>query len=519
MHDRLNIPKEEKLMYLQNTIKDKTAKNLIAGLTKSSDHYDEAVKVLKERYDRPLQIHQMHVRCIVEAPPLKDGSGKEIRALHDLVVQHLRALKSIGHEPSQAFITSLLEMKLDSTTMFEWQRHSHEHVPDYQELLDFLNLRAQATEASTEKRRASKPINSMVATATPIDNCISCGLEKHQLYICPKFRSLSQAEKMDLLRSKNCCLNCLRPGHFAKKCKSLNHCKYCKRHHHTLLHTEKEGAATTPSEPAPTDTTSNVSVSHASVSSNILLMTCQVMVETPRGVIKARALLDTGSSASFVTECLAQSLQLRRFSQNARICGIAGIPHSDGKQAITQFLVSSVHHPGLRYNVNAFIVPQITGDQPICMISPDPNWEHLNGLTLADPEYNKSGKIDILLGVGIFVEVIRHGRRSGPQNTPTALNTDFGWVLAGNTGPQANTQLTSSYLTSVVTGDDLLRRFWEVEEKTVANCTLSVEERCALEHFYSHHSRNEEGRFVVPLPKRSMELKLGESRSQAVHRI
>ena len=123
-----------------------------------------------------------------------------------------------------------------------------------------------------------------------------------------------------------------------------------------------------------------------------------------------------------------------------------------------------------------------------------------------------------LEGSIFYLVSVRHGRRSGPQNTPTALNTDFGWVLAGNTGPQANTLLTSSYLTSVVTGDDLLCRFWEVEEKTVANCTLSVEERCALEHFYSHHSRNEEGRFVVPLPKHSMELKLGESRSQAVHR-
>ena len=118
VHDRSTIPKEEKLMYLQNAIKDKTAKSLIAGLTRSSEHYDKAIKCLQERYDRPRQIHRTHVRRIVEATPLKDGTGKEIRALHNLVIQHLRALKSLGHEPSQTFITSLLEMKLDSTTMF-----------------------------------------------------------------------------------------------------------------------------------------------------------------------------------------------------------------------------------------------------------------------------------------------------------------------------------------------------------------------------------------------------------------
>ena len=41
VRDRPSIPKE-KLMYLQNAIKDKSANNsLIAGLTKSCDHYDE----------------------------------------------------------------------------------------------------------------------------------------------------------------------------------------------------------------------------------------------------------------------------------------------------------------------------------------------------------------------------------------------------------------------------------------------------------------------------------------------
>ena len=166
-------------MFLQNAIKDKVAKNLIAGLTKSGDHYDEAVECLQERYDHPRQIHQTHVCHIVEAPFLKDGSGKEICALHDLVVQHLRALKSLGHEPSQAFITSLLEMKFDSTTKFEWRRHSQEYsdVPDYQVLLDFLNLRAQAAEVQSEKKRVSKSVSSLVVNicTTPSDDCIACG--------------------------------------------------------------------------------------------------------------------------------------------------------------------------------------------------------------------------------------------------------------------------------------------------------------------------------------------------------
>lgn len=50
----------------------------------------------------------------------------------------------------------------------------------------------------------------------------------------------------------------------------------------------------------------------------------------------------------------------------------------------------------------------------------------------------------------------------------------------------------------------------------MAHCTLTLEERHVLEHFKSHHFRDEKGRFIVPLPKRLMKTKLGESRSQSV---
>lgn len=134
-----------------------------------------------------------------------------------------------------------------------------------------------------------------------------------------------------------------------KKCKSLHHCKHCHRTHHTLLHVERDNSAGTQT---PTRSTLGESTNlHVSLGSNVLLMTCQVMVETPHGVIKARALLDTGSSVSFVTEHLAQSLHMSRRSQEAKICGISGISHSNGKRAVTQFLVSSTRTSDMRYSI------------------------------------------------------------------------------------------------------------------------------------------------------------------------
>lgn len=112
VHKRTTLSDAEKLVYLRHALKDGSAKNVIEGLSRSGDCYAEAIECLKSRYDRPRLIHQAHVRVIVEAPSLKIGSGKELRHLHDVILQHLRALKAMGYEPSSPFITSIIELKL-----------------------------------------------------------------------------------------------------------------------------------------------------------------------------------------------------------------------------------------------------------------------------------------------------------------------------------------------------------------------------------------------------------------------
>ena len=150
VHDRTSLSDVEKLVYLQHAIKSGEAKGAIEGLSRSGDNYREAIDCLRSRYDRPRLIHRAHVQKIMCAPALKDGNGKELRRLHDVIQQHMRALKAMKHEPSSSFLTSVIELKLDVDTMFEWQKHSQANidVPHYQDLLEFLDLRAQASETT-----------------------------------------------------------------------------------------------------------------------------------------------------------------------------------------------------------------------------------------------------------------------------------------------------------------------------------------------------------------------------------
>ena len=86
----------------------------------------------------------MQVHAIYEVPPLRDGNGYELRHLYDVPAPHLRVLKALDYEPSGPFVTSILELKLDPTNMFEWQRHSQDsrEVPHYYiAQLEFLDHR------------------------------------------------------------------------------------------------------------------------------------------------------------------------------------------------------------------------------------------------------------------------------------------------------------------------------------------------------------------------------------------
>ena len=131
---RKGIDDAEKLTYLRQALKDSPAWHVIGGLLQTAKTYEEAIKYLHERCDRPRLIRQAHVLAIIDAPSLKDGNGGELRRMHDTANLHIRAIKAMDYSPWTS-VTSVWEAKLDQTTMFEWQKHSQ----GSKEMLDYLN--------------------------------------------------------------------------------------------------------------------------------------------------------------------------------------------------------------------------------------------------------------------------------------------------------------------------------------------------------------------------------------------
>ena len=78
--------------------------------------------------------------------------------------------------------------------------------------------------------------------------------------------------------------------------------------------------------------------------------------------------------------------------------------------------------------------------------------------------------------------------------------------------------VTSNHV-AVSSNEDILRKFWEVEESPTDNLEMSPKDRVVVKHFQDTHTHKDSGQFIVPLPKKTQCKPVGKSRSQAVRRF
>ncbi|XP_054257852.1 uncharacterized protein LOC128982839 [Macrosteles quadrilineatus] len=138
-------------------------------------------------------------------------------------------------------------------------------------------------------------------------------------------------------------------------------------------------------------------------------------------------------------------------------------------------------------------------------------------LELADPTFDVPGKIEFLLGADLYPEVIDGGRMPAPKGYPVPYQSSFGYILMGPIDLNSKTQpydqvssIVSNDATIEHSLDDQLRSFCELEEIPVYASVNLEEEKC--EKIYCNAvKRNQEGRYIVPLPFKIEDPKIGES--------
>ena len=88
IHNKNHLSDAEKLAYLKDDLKDGPAECFIQRVAQMTGTYDEAIVCLLNQYDRPHLIHQAHIHAILDVPSLKEGTAKELRHFHDVLLRH-----------------------------------------------------------------------------------------------------------------------------------------------------------------------------------------------------------------------------------------------------------------------------------------------------------------------------------------------------------------------------------------------------------------------------------------------
>ncbi|XP_062541230.1 uncharacterized protein LOC134209266 [Armigeres subalbatus] len=432
--------------------------------------------------------------------------------------------------------------------------------PSFGSLVDFLKKQTRVLDAvSVDQRMFSTTTSSSIskfrptkvsvnsATETKSPNCFACN-EKHWITQCPTFANLGIDKRLQLTNSKRLCSNCLGRNHLARDCPSKYRCRTCSKKHHTLLHPGFPGSGSVPTSISTSATNENVNPSTSSstggasnsgesvsssmalISSNsavgqanshIFLLTVLLNVKDVWGRIhQARALLDSGSQANLMSANLCKLLQLSRRDKKVEITGIG---RSRNRTAYEVSTTISSRTENFSTSMEFLVLEQLTDDQPSYSI-PMREWKPPADMVLADPGFNVSGPIDLVLGTQYFYDfhISDGGRlqtRKFDNTLPVFVNTVFGWVAAGEVTCMEGQSRVSCHIAKVESLDKAIERFWAVEEFTVKTPRSQEEEDCET-HFVNTVSRDDTGRYIVRYPKHmNFNSMIGESKQMALRRF
>ena len=535
IHNDEGLDEVQKFQYLKSSLGG-AAVSLLENIPCTAENYSVAWAMLVERYNDTDSLVNNHLKSLVNINRVSKSSVSSLTAFLDEARKHIRVLNGLSLPVKEwdVLIVYILSEKLDVVTRTKWEEFKPSTLLSTVDILfGFLReriKRLEATRASvsslqSHERGAHNRNAGFRPKAEPMQNshvfvaheqspeCPVC--KSHHLLIhCEKFRNLSVPDRRSALRSAGRCFNCFSTRHFTREC-NRPACRECGRKHHRMLH--EAGSLSNNGvnrRDAPDTSSPQVTVTNLSnnCNSEVLLSTVVLCVADVRGNLhNCRALLDSGSQSSFVSESLIKRLGLKSSTTNVKVCGLA-----NSSSHIKSFCNLSIS-PRLN---NRFIkkIPCLISEV-ICQELPSTSFDRsrlkLPNVCLADPHFNRSGKIDLLLGADVFWRVLSPEKIELGRGLPTLYNSDFGYILSGRVDLSRLSSPQTTRCNLSLSFD--LQQFWQLDslpEYSINHNSFDFDK-----HFNDNVSRNGDGNFVVSIPFCNTLDSLGDSYQSALSRF
>ncbi|XP_026821236.1 uncharacterized protein LOC113559686 [Rhopalosiphum maidis] len=303
-----------------------------------------------------------------------------------------------------------------------------------------------------------------------------------------------------------------------KTCKSNGSCGECRLKHNTLLHFSQrvsdDQKINSTSEGESSLAGALSATSWASGNRYAFLATAQVIVKDKNGMeFKCRAVLDSGAQVNFISKRLQNVLKVSGERVALPVSGIG----SSRTQSTTRVDIKVYSRVSpFQVNISCYVLPSIVNTLS-SSIRPTDGWGITKNILsqLADPNFDQAGTIDMLMGAGIFFELLESERIQLQTGNLTLQSTKLSWVMTGefnvNCLVSTGASLKDEWRT-MKTDQGLFGRLSKANKR-------HAEEQEAVQHFEGTATRRADGRFVLRLPVKPEVSQLGDSISKATSRF
>lgn len=246
----------------------------------------------------------------------------------------------------------------------------------------------------------------------------------------------------------------------------------------------------------------------------IILGTAQVQFRTANKKVHiVRSLCDNGSQVNLISRESVKKLKIKPELSKTSFIGIGGnkLGSAMGKCTLQIQIPKSKNYIEAEF----FVVKAITNYSPQ---EHNGEWKGIKD-NLADAEYNKPGKINALLGLGLWIKIAESEILKSPSSNAMAQKTKLGYVIFKTNENPYETQ--HPYVGSVITQestDELskqIRKLWELEKLEIRKFSTTEEKQCE-EIFQNYHRKDETGRYIVRIPFNEKLGELGKSKMIAI---
>ncbi|XP_075159361.1 uncharacterized protein LOC142232423 [Haematobia irritans] len=427
IHEDENSSNQEKMFRLKTALKG-DAWQLIRNMPLSSTGYKTALETLQQRYDNKRNLFNHYLDKLIDQPNINSSSTASITQLLDVSIECIEGIKAMNLKLEDAYpiLAHIILRKLDVETRLQYEQtiQKSTEIQDIGDILKFLQQRYQILKSvwtTDERRKSLKQFRFKPATATEYDNKLKCGYCRkagHKTFQCRVYATLRVQERIEWVNKNEICRNCL--VHKAtRRCRSKRSCYTCKGLHHTSLHINKSEAFEDSSE----TTLTTLNEAH-----HVLIATAQIRVKSNQnGFITLRALIDPCAQTSLISEEAVNILQLPKLKTDVTLQGLGGVIVGKAKSKVNidvkpRFMSDYV------LNIEAMVFPKLASLQqdPTCEYNID-NWDNI---TLADPDFASSDRIDVLIGSDVYHELVQQGILK--TDKLLAQETKLGWILSGS---------------------------------------------------------------------------------------